>query len=314
MKEFGVLVPIVTPCTRAGEIDTEGLKSVCTYMIQAGCNAIFVGGSTGRGPWFSRTHRAAACSAVAKVIGPQVPLLAGCMASGLTEMLEISRLNADAGAQIAVITAPGYFTYGQQEVESIFLRFADASPLPVMIYDIPSFAGIKLDAGLVNRLAHHGRVIGFKDSTGDRERFHHLLGALADLPDFYMLQGKEHLLEESLRAGASGFVVSLVHIDPRPFVALYSAARAGDTKRAGEFQTRITEILDLVNASISRRPETSTFFHFLNECLRAHGVCPNIVLEHEGPCPAWLAENARKAMEIAKSAGELASLKAHSPR
>jgi 4-hydroxy-tetrahydrodipicolinate synthase len=306
MKELGVVVPIVTPCTKSGEIDAEGLTSVCRYMIEAGCHALFVGGSTGRGPWLSRAARAKACAVVAGAIGSKVPLLAGCMASGLSDMMENARLMAEAGAQIAVLTAPGYFNYSQQEVERIFLQFADASPLPVMIYDIPAFVGMKLDTEMVNRLARHPRVIGFKDSSGDLGRFRELLAALRDREGFYLLQGKEHLLAESLLAGASGFVVSLLHVDPRPFVALYTAARAGNEDLARPPQKCATEILAVLNSSVARRPETSTLFHFLNQTLHAHGVCHNILLEHEGECPAWLAENARQALTIAESAWKMA--------
>jgi 4-hydroxy-tetrahydrodipicolinate synthase len=306
MKELGVLVPIVTPCTRSGEIDVEGLKSVCCYMIEAGCHAIFVGGSTGRGPWFSRAARAKACAVVADAINSKVPLFAGCMASGLSDMLENAHLMAESGAQIAVLTAPGYFDYSQQEVERIFLEFADASPLPVMIYDIPAFAGMKLDTEMVNRLARHPRVVGFKDSSADLGRFRELLAALRGLEEFYLLQGKEHLLAESLLAGASGFVVSLLHVDPRPFVALYAAARARNEDLARPQQRCATEILAVLSSSVARRPETSTLFHFLNQTLRAHGVCHNILLEHEGECPPWLAEDATRALTIAESAWKIA--------
>lgn len=96
------------------------------------------------------------------------------MASGLADMLDNARAMADAGAQFAVMTAPGYFNYS----------------------------------------------IGFKDSSGDLERFRALAGMLEGKRDFYLLQGKEHLLADALEGGASGFVVSLVQIEPGPFVAL----------------------------------------------------------------------------------------------
>lgn len=155
MKDLGVLVPIVTPCALSGVPDLAGLQSVTRSMLAAGCHAFFVAGSTGRGPWFARPDRATICRTVAGQIGPRVPLFAGCSAPGLSDMLENARAMADAGAHFAVVTAPGYFVYSQQEVETIFLKFADASPLPVMIYDIPAFAGMKLDLGMVRRLAGH---------------------------------------------------------------------------------------------------------------------------------------------------------------
>jgi len=69
MKQLGVIVPIVTPCTLAGQVDYEDLKTVCDDMMQAGCHGIFAVGSTGRGPWFNRTDRMKICKTVADKIG-----------------------------------------------------------------------------------------------------------------------------------------------------------------------------------------------------------------------------------------------------
>jgi len=302
MKDFGVVVPIVSPCTRTGELDLEGLKAICTLMREAGCAGIFIGGSTGRGPWFSRNDRARMCSTVAEHLGPDFPLFAGCMAAGLPDMLENARAMAVAGARVAVVTAPGFFGYSHKEIEAIFLKFADASPLPVMLYDIPSFAGMKLDLGVILRLARHGNVIGLKDSSGDVERLNQLLPALADLRNFSLFLGKEHILAEALLAGASGMVVSFVHFDPRPFVALYRSAKAGDVETAQRIQREITRMYDLVVGAIERRPEASTLFHIYNSALRERGVCENILLEHEGDSPDWLSQIAKEVIAIAERA------------
>ena len=298
MKDFGVLVPIVTPCARSGEIDFEGLRSVCADMENAGCGGIFVLGSTGRSPWFSLKARTSICSAVADTLGGRLPLYAGCMASGIESILENARAMADAGARVAVVTAPVYFRYNQEEVASIFLAVADRSPLPVLIYDIPAFTGMKLDAAMVERISQHGNIVGLKDSSSDVEGFRALSRALSGASDFLLFQGKEHLIAESIANGASGFVVSLIHIAPGPFVRLYAAARAGEKELSATLQGKITDVMGVVESSFKRRPETSTLFHLLNIALRERGVCSNIVLEHEGDCPDWLLDRAHQVVSI----------------
>lgn len=302
VKPLEVLVPIVSPCTSQGAVDLNGLKAVGQEMLAAGCKSIFVCGSTGRGPWFSRRDRAAMCEALAGAIGSDVPLLAGCMAPGLPHMLENAHTFADAGAQVAVVTAPGYFAYSQSEIETIFLRFADASPLPVVIYDIPAFTDVELNSEMVARLAHHENIVGFKDSSADFGRFDALSAQLRELRGFNLLQGKERLLADSLGIGASGFVVSLIHIDPYPFVALYRAVRSGQMETARRLQAEINKVIGLVEECLARRPETSTLFHFLNWTLTHRQLCANILLEHEGECPQWLADKARSAVEICAAA------------
>lgn len=301
-RDLGVLVPIVTPCSPQGEPDLAGVQAVCRDMLTHGCGSIFVAGSTGRGPWFSLADRARICAAAAAVVDGDAPLFAGCMAAGPSAMIENAKAMADVGADVAVVTAPGYYAYGPDEVERIFLRVADSCPLPVMIYDIPDFAGMKLDWRMVNRLADHDNVIGFKDSSGDMARFTELVRVLAAQTDFYLLQGKEHLLAESLLAGCSGFVVSLVHIDPRPFVALADAARAGEPARARQLQESIRELFELAVASFARRAPTSTLFGILNAALRERGVCENILLEHEAELPGWIQEHAVRALAICDAA------------
>lgn len=69
MKPLGVIVPLVTPCTLDGQVDVSGLQAVCDDMMHAGCHGIFVNGTTGRGPWFSREKRVQICSTVADRAG-----------------------------------------------------------------------------------------------------------------------------------------------------------------------------------------------------------------------------------------------------
>ena len=302
MKELGIVVPIVTPCTRDGQVDLEGLKTVCNDMIQAGCHGIFVLGSTGRGPWFGRDDRVKICSTVAEMIGTKNPLLAGCMAAGLSTMLEHAGMMADSGATIAVATAPMYFQYTGKELETIFLKFADASPLPVIIYDIPDLTGMALEPKLLMKLATHGNIVGFKDSSANYDNFKQLLDTLnTEAPDFYLMQGKEHLLKDSLFAGSSGLVVSLLHVNPQPFVGLYNAVQANDTEKADHLQQAITEIMDCIMSCFAKQPATSTLFHFLNTALNDRGINVNIRLEHEGRCPDWIAAKARQALGISKN-------------
>jgi 4-hydroxy-tetrahydrodipicolinate synthase len=302
MKDLGPVVPIVTPCQPNGELDLDGFHNVCEEMLTAGCKGIFVAGSTGRGPWFSPKQMHRLCRSAAEQIGGRALLIAGCSASGLPGMLENARAMAEAGAQIAVATVPGYFHYDQTEIEKIYLEFADASPIPVIVYDIPEFTNVKIANDMLLRLANHKNIVGFKDSSADFERFQQLLEALKSFPDFYLMQGKENLLADSLRMSASGFIVSLIHLETAPFVNLYRAVRAGNFELANAIQAEINKVIGLVRETIDKRPESSTLFHMLNYALRQRDVCSNILLEHDGVAPDWVIANAQRAVEICKAA------------
>lgn len=303
MKQLGVIVPIVTPCSKDGQVDVNGLQAVCDDMMQAGCHGIFVNGSTGRGPWFTRNKRIQICTTIAGRLDKEVPLLAGCMAAGLEDMLDNAKAMADAGATMAVVTAPMYFPYSVLELEAIFLAFADASPIPVIIYDIPELAGTGLKPELLLKLATHENVVGFKDSSANYETFKQLLDTLnTTKPDFYLMQGKEHLLKDSLQAGASGLVVSMLHVDPRPYVKLYAAVQDGDMKTADKMQASISEMFYCFKKCLEQTGSFSTLIHFMNTTLNERGINVNLSLAHEGECPTWVAEKAKDTLRIAKEA------------
>ena len=282
MKDFGVLVPIVTPCTPSGEIDSEGTQAVCDDMLSAGNHGIFVMGSTGRGAWFSRTDRFKFCRIVADYIGSDVPLFAGCMANGLRDMIDNAFSLEDAGAQFAVVTAPGYFQYRPKELVSILMQFADHSPIPVLLYDVPVYTGSKFDTKSIVQLINHENVVGVKDSTADFERFQKLIAAMKNIEDRYLFQGKEHILAESLLAGASGIISTFSHFAPRIFVEIFQAAREKNLPLIGKLQLKITRLYNLVTDCLTKRPAISTLFHLINLSLQKRGVCKNIMLEHEG--------------------------------
>lgn len=302
MKDLGPVVPIVTPCLPNGELDLDGFKNVCEEMLNAGCAGIFIAGSTGRGPWFHPKELQKLCRTAADQIKGRATLWAGCSSSGLPGMLENARSMADAGAQVAVATVPGYFRYDESEIEKIYLDFSAGSPLPVIVYDIPEFTNVKLANEMLLRLVARQNIIGFKDSSADFERFKGLANSLRSFPDFYLMQGKENLLADSLHIGASGFIVSLIHLEPAPFVNLYRAVRAGQEDVANAIQVEINKVIALIRETIEKRPESSTLFHMLNHALKQRGVSNNILLEHDGQSPAWVIDTAQRAIEICQAA------------
>ncbi len=304
-----IIAPIVTPLTPSGAVDEEGIRRVVEDLLSGGVDTIFALGSTGRGPWFSPAQSRRILDTVTDAVrsyhtagkpgADRVEVLAGCIGNGVEDMLSRAVTAAEAGADGVVITAPGYFRYSWAEMESILTEVADRSPVPVFLYDIPSFTGFELPQDLILNLMQHARFAGFKDSSANYDRFSAVLrlapaGAL-------ILQGKERLLCRSLEAGASGIVISAVHIAPRAFARLAEAVAAGDTgslTEARRIQGRIDEVMDLVEGIFERRPETSSLFFFLQEVLVARGIDVSLALPFEGTCPVWITERANRAVEL----------------
>ena len=134
-----------------------------------------------------------------------------------------------------------------------------------------------------------------------------LIQALEDQPDFLLFQGKENLIFDSLSIGASGFIVSLLHLDPKVFTDLYAAIQLGEIDKAKMLQQKVDELLSIIRQSIEKRPESSTLFHILNYALQQRKVCENILLEQDGESPLWLNQNIKQALAICNDANKIFS-------
>jgi dihydrodipicolinate synthase/N-acetylneuraminate lyase len=178
------------------------------------------------------------------------------------------------------------------------------SSLPVLLYDVPVYTGTQLAVDSITRLLGHQNVVGLKDSTADAQRLQELLGAIGGIRGAWFLQGKEHLLAESVLSGGSGVITTFSHFAPRAYVALCEAARRGEGDRALAIQRHVTALYHLVTECLARRPAISTLYHMVNHALRRRGICQNILLTHEGPCPDWLKGKANEALELASAAEE----------
>jgi 4-hydroxy-tetrahydrodipicolinate synthase len=292
------MVPVPTPCSVAGVLHLENLNRLCHDFRDQGCDSLFVLSSTGRGPWFGADERDQIARAAVDAVGKDVPVFVGCQATGMEPMLELARRAEEQGAAGVVVTAPAYFTYSGDELKRIFLTFADRSPLPVLLYDVPMYTQSRFAEEAIFELARHGRILGLKDTSGDQERFARLATRLIDMPDFYLLQGNEQHLMASLDAGGDGVVSTFCALTPEIFVRMHQAWKSGDRPAALRQEARIRQMYELVVECRARRPAISTLFFLVNRVLERRYGSMNILLEHEGDIPADLDEPARRFVEL----------------
>ncbi len=267
----GVVVPMVTPVTAVGDVDFAGVASLSQWLVSKGVEGIFVAGTTGRFSHFSPKQNAEICAAVADTVGERVTVYGGISDSGVPRMLSNANEMKLAGASAAVTTGPYYLSRLPQEAEADLLEVACKSPLPVIYYNIPEFVGYGLRPEWIAEMADHPNVVGYKDSSDDLG--HHLnVLERTRAKDFSVLIGKELLLAQALRSGATGLVVSLVQADPDPFVSLARNAAAGDWTAAMANQTQIQKLVEDFVICFRKRPVFSTLLVYLEERLRQQGI------------------------------------------
>ncbi|GAA0448083.1 dihydrodipicolinate synthase family protein [Streptomyces sp. NPDC046215] len=253
----GVVPPLCTPLTAAGDVDTRALASLVDHLLTAGAHAVFALGTSGEAAFLSDDQRRTAVRATVDAVAGRVPVLAGVIDMTTARVLDHARAARSLGVDGLVATAPFYTRPRPAETAAHFRRLRDDAGLPLIAYDIPSAVHSKLDAATLLALAADGTLAGLKDSSGDGGALRRLLVALRarGLGDtFSVLTGSELTVDAALLAGAHGVVPGLGNVDPAGYVRLYEHARAGRWPEAAAEQDRLAALFALTEAGGGASP------------------------------------------------------------
>lgn len=241
----GVIPALIFCNDEEGRISTEAIERQLSYLIDAGIDGIFVNGTTGEGAVLSQQERTSVFRAVDRMVRGRIPLYAVSLQPSTEAVIEEIKLMADLGASYAAAVAPYYYSADQEATTRHFLGIADASPLPLLIYDIPQNTHTPLRSETVLTLSAHGNIIGMKDSSGDFGKFHQVL-LCTQSEAFACLQGDDMLDAAALSVGAPGMVTGLGNVRIEHYVEMYRAAKDGETDCVMNQQRRIYEIVQII--------------------------------------------------------------------
>jgi len=232
----GVLGPVVTNFTSSGELDRTAFAENIRAHLDAGMSGVVVAGSTGEAALLDEKERALLVEVARHTVPADRRLIAGTGAESTRTTLRNTRLAAERGADAALVVAPHY--YGAKAMTSAALRahytaIADASPLPVILYNIPKYMHFALTPQLVSELAQHENIVGIKDSSGDLELLAGYIKAQSD--DFAVLTGNGSTFKRALELGARGGILA---------VALFAASLSIEVfeAKSQQAQERLTPL------------------------------------------------------------------------
>ena len=242
MRIKGVYPPIVTPFDEQGRLHADALASNIEKWDDTGLSGYVVAGSNGEGPLLTFDEVTRAIHIARRAAQRDKLIIAGSGRQSTAATLDMTRAAAEAGADAALVVTP--FFYGAQMTGDALLRhfeaLADASPIPILIYNVPKFTHLNIAPSTVARLSAHQKIVGIKDSAGD-------IGQVIDLvrlcrPDFHILMGNGPAYLSGLQAGASGGILALANVAPRECVAIWSLLRAGRAEEALSMQRRLMPV------------------------------------------------------------------------
>jgi 4-hydroxy-2-oxoglutarate aldolase len=203
-------------------------------------------GSTGESVHLSDEESAGLVRAARSAAPPDRTLIVGTARESTRLTIEFTRRMADLGAQAALVRTPGYFR-SRMDAEALkrhFLDLADASPIPVLIYNIPQNTGVAIDTSAVIALAGHPRIVGIKDSSGNLASVGEVVPQAG--PDFDFLVGAGAVVLPALHMGASGAILAVADAVPGMCLELYGLFLEGRFREA----RRVQELLAPLNKAL----------------------------------------------------------------
>lgn len=245
----GIYPPIPTPFDSDGKIATLALSENLHGWNQYPLRGYVVLGSNGELVLLSEQERVRVLETARDVIPPDELMIAGTGCQSTEQTVELTKSAAAIGADAALVVTPSYYRglMTKDVLRKHFHAVAEASSIPIIIYNIPSCTGIDLDAETVAALAEHENIIGIKDSGGNIVKMAEI-GSLAG-PDFQVLAGSASFLLPALSIGAVGGILALANIAPVQCLGIWQHFLDREWEEARQMQMRMIP----VNTAVTRR-------------------------------------------------------------
>jgi 4-hydroxy-tetrahydrodipicolinate synthase len=231
------MVAVVTPMTASGEIDLQAWERLLAWHAAEGTDAVVVVGTTGESPTVTLAEASELVRRAVAVLGDRVPVIAGTGTNGTAGTIERTRTLAAAGAAAALVVTPYYNKPTQEGLFQHFMAVAEASPIPLILYNVPSRTGVDLLPDTVARLARHPRILGIKESTGSLARLEELVARCGR--DLEIYSGEDPIAVASIRGGARGVISVTANVAPALMHRLCAHALAGRFAEAEAIDERL---------------------------------------------------------------------------
>ncbi|GGY37118.1 4-hydroxy-tetrahydrodipicolinate synthase [Streptomyces djakartensis] len=243
---FGrTLCAMVTPFTPSGALDLGGAQRLAAHLVAQGCDGLVLSGTTGESPTTTDAEKAALITAVREAVADRASIVAGIGTPDTRHTADLAREAEKAGADGLLVVAPYYSRPPQDAIEAHFREVADATELPVMLYDIPFRTGTRIEPDTILRLSEHPRIAAVKDCSNDFLAAQKVL-ARTDLA--YYAGCDEHNLA-LYAVGGAGYVSTVANVIPAHLRAVLDAFDAGDTTGAAGLQQQATPLIEAIMAA-----------------------------------------------------------------
>jgi 4-hydroxy-2-oxoglutarate aldolase len=246
MDLAGVYPALTTPFAPDGSVSLTDIKYNIERYNPTGLSGYVTLGSTGESVLLTRAEMDGILATVKEAAGQGKRLIAGTGAESTAETIERTKRAAAFGYHFALVKTPQFYkpAYKPDVLIAHYRRVADASPIPVLLYSVPIFTGVTLEAPEVAALAEHPNIVGIKDSSGHLMRVAEMVAAAP--ADFQILTGSAGTFLAGLTVGAKGAILALASVLPEKCVKLFELVREGQAEKARELQNTLLKVSKII--------------------------------------------------------------------
>jgi len=249
---FGrVLTAMASPMNPDGSLDLDGAQRLAVHLVDHGHDGLVVNGTTGEAPTTTDAEKIDLVRVVVEAVGSRAHVIAGAGSNNTAHSVESARAAAKAGAQGLLVVTPYYSKPPQEGVLAHFTTVADATDLPVMVYDIPGRTGIPIRTETLIRMSAHPRIVAVKDAKGDL----FAASTVMSQTDLLWYAGDDLLNLAHLTQGAVGMVSVVGHLAGRQYAEMVAAVGQGNLARAIEIHRQlipaVNAIMNITQGAIS---------------------------------------------------------------
>lgn len=260
----GVFTALVTPFDSGGAVDTAALRSIVEHQIASGVSGLAPCGTTGEGATLTDEERNQVIATVVEESKGKVPVIAGCGSNDTRKTVAAAKQAAAAGADGLLVVSPYYNKPNRSGMKAHYRAVAEATDLPVVVYNVPGRTGQNLGAPLLIELAAIPGVKAIKEAAADLEQLNDLLAGRPD--GLAVLSGDDPLTLAAVATGADGVISVVSNEAPAEMSAMVRAVLDSDLARARELHFRLLPLIQ-ANFAESNPVPVKTAMSLLGRCL-----------------------------------------------
>ena len=230
---FGRLITaMVTPFNNNGEIDFGRAKNLIQYLLANGTDAIVVNGTTGESPTLSHSEKLELIQFVVETVDARVPVIAGTGSNSTQASIEMTKEAEKLGVDAIMLVAPYYNKPSQMGMYLHFEAIANATELPIMLYNIPGRTGVNVEPETIIRLSKIANIVAVKEASGNLDAMSQIISETDE--DFYLFSGDDSITLPVLSIGGDGVVSVSSHLYGNEMKEMIDAHFTGNQQKANE--------------------------------------------------------------------------------